>query len=111
MILCDQRMPGMTGVSSSRKCVREHWPDAVRLVSSGYTDSEDIIAGINEASIYQYILKPWAPDHLRDSLGAQRGRDPGAAAPDQPARPRTAHQHRRAAPAHRHADGKPGGSS
>lgn len=67
VILCDQRMPGMTGVSFLKE-VRERWPDAVRMVISGYTDSEDIIAGINEAGIYQYILKPWAPDHLLDSV-------------------------------------------
>lgn len=67
VILCDQRMPGMTGVTFLKE-VREQWPETVRIVISGYTDSEDIIAGINEAGIYQYILKPWAPDHLLDSV-------------------------------------------
>ena len=67
VILCDQRMPGMTGVTFLKE-VRELWPETVRMVISGYTDSEDIIAGINEAGIYQYILKPWAPDHLLDSV-------------------------------------------
>jgi two-component system, NtrC family, response regulator HupR/HoxA len=67
VILCDQRMPGQTGVSFLKE-VRERWPESVRIVISGYTDSEDIIAGINEAGIYQYILKPWAPDHLLDSV-------------------------------------------
>ncbi|WP_374336014.1 sigma-54-dependent transcriptional regulator [Methyloversatilis sp.] len=63
VILCDQRMPGLTGVAFLKE-VRERWPDVVRIVISGYTDSEDIIAGINDAGIYQYILKPWVPDHL-----------------------------------------------
>ena len=63
VILCDQRMPGLTGVVFLKE-VRERWPDIVRIVISGYTDSEDIIAGINDAGIYQYILKPWVPDHL-----------------------------------------------
>jgi two-component system response regulator HupR/HoxA len=67
VILCDQRMPGVTGVTFLKE-VREQWPETVRIVISGYTDSEDIIAGINEAGIYQYILKPWAPDHLLDSV-------------------------------------------
>jgi two-component system, NtrC family, response regulator HupR/HoxA len=67
VILCDQRMPGMTGVNFLKE-VREQWPDTVRIVISGYTDSEDIIAGINEAGIYQYILKPWSPDHLLESV-------------------------------------------
>lgn len=63
VILCDQRMPGQTGVVFLKE-VRERWPDTVRIVISGYTDSEDIIAGINDAGIYQYVLKPWVPDHL-----------------------------------------------
>ncbi|WP_234196730.1 sigma-54-dependent transcriptional regulator [Pseudacidovorax sp. NFM-22] len=63
VILCDQRMPGLTGVAFLKE-VRERWPDTVRIVISGYTDSEDIIAGINDAGIYQYILKPWIPQHL-----------------------------------------------
>ncbi|MBT9552316.1 MAG: sigma-54-dependent Fis family transcriptional regulator [Hydrogenophaga sp.] len=67
VILCDQRMPGVTGVAFLKE-VREQWPETVRIVISGYTDSEDIIAGINDAGIYQYILKPWAPDHLLDSV-------------------------------------------
>lgn len=67
VILCDQRMPGLTGVEFLRE-VRERWPETVRIVISGYTDSEDIIRGINEAGIYQYILKPWVPDHLLQTV-------------------------------------------
>jgi two-component system response regulator HupR/HoxA len=74
VILCDQRMPGQTGVQFLKE-VRERWPDAVRIVISGYTDSEDIIAGVNEAGIHQYILKPWVPDHLLASVrGAAEAR-------------------------------------
>ncbi|MDR2215594.1 MAG: sigma-54 dependent transcriptional regulator, partial [Nevskiaceae bacterium] len=65
VILCDQRMPGVSGVTFLKEA-RERWPEMVRIVISGYTDSQDIIAGINEAGIYQYILKPWSPDHLLD---------------------------------------------
>ncbi|EHR70469.1 response regulator with CheY-like receiver, AAA-type ATPase, and DNA-binding domains [Burkholderiales bacterium JOSHI_001] len=67
VILCDQRMPGTTGVEFLRE-VRERWPDAVRVIISGHTDSEDIIAGINEAGIFQYVLKPWMPDHLLQTV-------------------------------------------
>ena len=63
VLLCDQRMPGESGVGFLKR-VRAQWPDVVRLIISGYTDSEDIIAGINEAGIYQYLLKPWQPDTL-----------------------------------------------
>jgi two-component system response regulator HupR/HoxA len=63
VVLCDQRMPGVSGVDFLKQ-VRSHWPDAVRIIISGYTDAEDIIAGINEAGIWQYVLKPWQPDQL-----------------------------------------------
>jgi two-component system response regulator HupR/HoxA len=63
IVLCDQRMPGTSGVEFLKR-VRAEWPDVVRIVISGYTEAEDIIAGINEAGIWQYLLKPWHPDHL-----------------------------------------------
>ena len=63
IILCDQRMPEMTGVAFLKQ-VRDQWPNVIRMIISGYTDSEDIISAINEAGIYQYITKPWHPDRL-----------------------------------------------
>lgn len=62
-ILCDQRMPEKTGVELLIE-VRDRWPQTARLILSGYTDSEDIIKGLNEAGIQQYITKPWHPDNL-----------------------------------------------
>lgn len=67
VLLCDQRMPGQTGVEFLKE-VRQDWPDVVRIIISGYTDSEDIITGINEAGIYRYVLKPWSPEHLLDTV-------------------------------------------
>ena len=67
VILCDQRMPGESGVDFLKE-VRERWPEVVRIVISGYADSEDIITGVNEAGIYQYVLKPWTPSHLLQTV-------------------------------------------
>ena len=63
IILCDQRMPDMTGVEFLKQ-VREQWPEVIRMIISGYTDSEDIISAVNEAGIYQFVTKPWHPDNL-----------------------------------------------
>lgn len=63
VILCDQRMPEITGVEFLKR-VRDKWPDVIRMIISGYTDSEDIISAVNDAGIYQYITKPWHPDSL-----------------------------------------------
>ena len=63
VVISDQRMPDMTGVAFL-KLVRERWPEVARIILSGYADNADIIAAINEAGIYQYLLKPWRPDAL-----------------------------------------------
>jgi len=67
VILCDQRMPGTDGVTFLKQ-VRQKWPEPVRMVISGYTEAKDIIAGVNEAGIYQYVTKPWEPEELLRSL-------------------------------------------
>ena len=63
IILCDQKMPGEAGVDFLKR-VRDVWPDPIRMIISGYTDSEDIIASVNEAGIFRYLTKPWQPDEL-----------------------------------------------
>jgi len=63
VLLCDQRMPDMSGVEFSEK-VRNEYPDVVRMIISGYTEASDIIDAVNKGGIYQYITKPWHPDEL-----------------------------------------------
>lgn len=63
IVVSDQRMHGTSGVEFLCT-VRAQWPDTVRLILSGHTEAQDIIAGVNEAGIWQYLLKPWHPDQL-----------------------------------------------
>ncbi len=63
ILLCDQRMPDKSGVQFLTE-VREQWPEVIRIIISGYSDADDIISGLNEAGIYQYITKPWEPEKL-----------------------------------------------
>nr|CRH04396.1 Two component sigma-54-dependent hydrogenase transcriptional regulator, Fis family [Candidatus Magnetococcus massalia] len=63
VVLCDQRMPDITGVAYLKQ-VRDQWPDVIRMIISGYTDAEDIISAVNDAGIFQYITKPWHPENL-----------------------------------------------
>jgi two-component system response regulator HupR/HoxA len=63
IVVSDQRMPGTSGVAFLRG-VRARWPDTVRMILSGHTDAQDIIASINDAGIWHYMLKPWHPDQL-----------------------------------------------
>lgn len=67
VIVSDQRMPDVTGVELLTQ-VRERWPQVIRIIISGYTDPQDLIEGINQAGIYQFIAKPWNPQQLLLSL-------------------------------------------
>ena len=64
VVITDQRMPGMTGVELLRE-VYERYPDTVRIILTGFADSEATIKAINDGHIYGYINKPWEPDELK----------------------------------------------
>lgn len=63
VILCDQRMPGMSGLEVLSEA-RRRWPEVLRVIITGYTDPNDIINLVNEAGIYHFISKPWHPEEL-----------------------------------------------
>ncbi|MFA7282100.1 MAG: PAS domain S-box protein [Sterolibacterium sp.] len=65
VILSDYRMPGMTGVEFLSQA-RKLYPDAVRMVLSGYADLEAIVDAINLGYVYKFISKPWNSDRLRE---------------------------------------------
>jgi DNA-binding NtrC family response regulator len=67
VIMTDQRMPVMTGVELLTQ-VQGAWPDAIRMVFTGYSDIKAVIDAINQGHIFRYILKPWDPDELRAIL-------------------------------------------
>jgi len=60
VIVCDQRMPQMTGVELLRQS-REISPHSVRILLTGYADLVAIVGSINESEVYRFIAKPW--DH------------------------------------------------
>ncbi len=63
VVICDQRMPGRTGVEILTD-LRDRWPDAVRIIITGYTDPAAMAAAINDAGIHQFLTKPWHPEQL-----------------------------------------------
>ncbi|MGZ9038804.1 MAG: EAL domain-containing protein, partial [Burkholderiales bacterium] len=64
VIVCDQRMPEVTGVEFLRR-VKDLYPGSVRLVLSGYTDLDSVTDAINQGSIYRFLTKPWEDSLLR----------------------------------------------
>jgi two-component system, sensor histidine kinase and response regulator len=67
LIISDQRMPQITGVELLKKSIALS-PDSVRLLLTGYTDLESVIAAINEGQIYRYLTKPWEPNDLQITI-------------------------------------------
>jgi DNA-binding NtrC family response regulator len=67
VVMTDQRMPEMTGVQLMRR-VANVYPDAIRIVFTGYADIKAVIDAINSGGLYRYITKPWDPDELIDLL-------------------------------------------
>ena len=63
LIIADQRMPIKTGVEFLKESIALY-PDAVRILLTGYTDVDSIIAAINSGEVYRYITKPWDPADL-----------------------------------------------
>jgi CheY-like chemotaxis protein len=64
VVITDQRMPGMTGVELLKQ-VYEKFPETVRIILTGFADSEATIKAINDGHIYGYVNKPWEPDELK----------------------------------------------
>ena len=62
--LTDQRMPGMTGAEFLARLRQDH-PQTIRLLMTGFSDIESVVAAINEGHVYRYIAKPWNPDELQ----------------------------------------------
>ncbi len=63
VIISDQRMPGMTGTEFYGR-VKAEFPDAIRLILTGYSDIKAVIAAINDGNVFRYITKPWDPQEL-----------------------------------------------
>lgn len=63
IVICDQRMPGTSGIEIL-KFVKKFLPETVRILMTGYTDIDIVVTAINEGNIYKYISKPWDNEKL-----------------------------------------------
>jgi signal transduction histidine kinase len=67
LILTDQRMPDMDGISFLKQTIQQ-FPGLNRILITGYTDFDALKSAINEARIFQYIQKPWREEQLRSII-------------------------------------------
>ncbi len=58
MTIVDQILPGKQGTEFLTE-LAQTFPNAVKILFSGKSDFESVIAAINEAEIYRYMIKPW----------------------------------------------------
>ncbi|HSY91495.1 MAG TPA: FAD-dependent oxidoreductase [Candidatus Binatus sp.] len=65
LLLVDQRMPRMDGVSFLQEA-RQIYPDAKRALLTAYADTNAAISAINQAGLDYFFMKPWDPpsEHL-----------------------------------------------
>lgn len=56
--ICDERLNGESG-SELLTLIKDQYPDIVRILISGYTDTGAIMNAINKANVFKFIVKPW----------------------------------------------------
>ncbi len=67
VIISDQRMPNMTGVEFLSQSTQLQ-SEAIRILLTGYTDVNSVIAAINSGQIYRYVTKPWDSVDLENAI-------------------------------------------
>jgi len=67
IVMSDQRMPQITGVELLAR-VKSRYPQAVRMLFTGFADLESIIAAINQGHIFGFLKKPWQPEVLEAAV-------------------------------------------
>ncbi|NMP32112.1 response regulator [Thalassotalea sp. M1531] len=67
IILCDMKMPEMTGVELLKEAFQIS-PKSRRIVLTGYADAEMAQAAINLGHVHAYLGKPWNNDYLIQTI-------------------------------------------
>lgn len=67
IIVSDERMPDMRG-SELLTRIRETYPDTVRIIITGYADTQAILHAVNEGNIYRFLKKPWDNDEFLEVI-------------------------------------------
>ena len=63
VVISDYRMPGLNGAEVLR-LVKGLQPEAIRIVLSATTEFNDIMAAVNQAEVFRYLVKPWQREDL-----------------------------------------------
>ena len=63
VIVTDMRMPNMDGLELIR-IVKDKYPHIIRMILSGYTDTDTLLAAVNLGEIFRFITKPWESNEM-----------------------------------------------
>jgi putative nucleotidyltransferase with HDIG domain len=63
LIISDQKMPMMSGVQFFTQA-KDIFPDAIRILLTGYADTAAVIDAINKGGVHLYFTKPWHEEEL-----------------------------------------------
>ncbi|HEY1076189.1 MAG TPA: response regulator [Fontimonas sp.] len=67
VVVSDQRMPQMRGADLLRE-VRARSPNSMRILLTGYSELDAVVASVNEGEIFRFVQKPWDAQELRDTV-------------------------------------------
>lgn len=68
VVVSDQKMPSMQG-TDFLEIVKSRWPDAIRIIMSGYADLNVLTDAINKNNIFRFISKPFDNAELLMAVG------------------------------------------
>ncbi len=63
LLISDQRMPHIEG-HKFIEFVKKYYPDVIRIILTGYADTEAMLAAVNRGEVYRYLYKPWEDNEL-----------------------------------------------
>jgi response regulator RpfG family c-di-GMP phosphodiesterase len=69
VVVSDMRMPQMDGATFLSR-VRTLYPNVVRILLTGQSDTQSAITAVNEGQIYRFLTKPCPPEVLLEELGS-----------------------------------------
>lgn len=67
IVMSDQRMPQISGVELLTN-MKSRYPQAIRMLFTGFADLESIVAAINQGHVFQFLKKPWQPEELETAV-------------------------------------------
>ena len=67
LVISDQRMAGLSGTEFLKRA-KIRFPEAIRIILTGYTDLEVVVRAINECGINRYMTKPWNEIQMKNVL-------------------------------------------